>query len=216
MTGTVMWEHHSGHLKNNGLLLVVALLLLPFHRGPLLRFVLVLNAAVGLNDALEWPVVKPGWYSPNWAEYHFRPTEPEGPLMTRVGEDFRCSVQRIGEPEGELYDGLWEWCHRPLRHFRVRVTNGSSVTWHRYPERGPNSLNLLWQLTDRDGLIRHQGRLPLPRTVAPGESVEMKIGVRIPAGSGKYVLHASVWQEGNRFFDQDRPEFGLTEVLRVD
>lgn len=217
MTGTVMWEHHTGHLKNNGLILIIGVLMLAFHQGPTLRFTLLLNLVIGLAVVGEWAVIHPTSYSPNRAEYHLRPSPTTHPPMNRIEDDFRSSVEVLGIPDtlSENYDGVWSWCHRPLRHYHVRVTNQSQHTWRTHPQTGPDAINLYHQLTDRRGRVVHEGRVFLPHELSPGETTEMTFGVRLPAIPGRYRLRVTVWQEGNRMFDSDDPDFGYTEEIKI-
>ncbi len=217
MTGTVMWEHHTGYLKNNGLVLILGVFLLPFARCWWLRVLLLANLSVGLHVAYQWGVVSPSRYSPDLVHYHIRSREPMGEPMHRIKEDFRSSVELIGNPAptSKPTGSVFTRWYRSLWHYRVRVTNRSQLTWRPDPQLGMNSVNLVYFLVDDTGQKIDEGRIPLPRPVEPGESIELGFAVWQPAKPGPYALAAAMWQEGNCFFPAKDRGYGLSHLFSV-
>lgn len=86
---------------------------------------------------------------------------------------------------------------------RVAVTNRSDVTWLAR-ERAAAPLQLYlgnhWlDATGRD-LIHDDGRAPLTRNLAPGETMELELVVNAPKQPGSYLLELDMLQEGVSWF----------------
>lgn len=86
---------------------------------------------------------------------------------------------------------------------RVAVTNRSDVTWLAR-ERAAAPLQLYlgnhWlDATGRD-IVHDDGRAPLTRNLAPGETMELKLMVNAPKLAGNYILELDMLQEGVSWF----------------
>jgi 4-amino-4-deoxy-L-arabinose transferase-like glycosyltransferase len=86
---------------------------------------------------------------------------------------------------------------------RVSVKNLSDVTWFAR-ERGaaPFQLNVGNHWLDQSGreLMHDDGRAPLPRNLAPGETLELELFVNAPRVAGTYILELDMLQEGVAWF----------------
>jgi hypothetical protein len=86
---------------------------------------------------------------------------------------------------------------------RILVTNRSSVTWLAR-ERGAAPMQLYvgnhWlDVTGRD-IVHDDGRAPLTRNVAPGETIELELVLNAPKLAGNYILELDMLQEGVSWF----------------
>lgn len=85
----------------------------------------------------------------------------------------------------------------------VTVRNASPVAWPvaRAPD-GACGIALSWHLRDVAGtvLVWDNLRCFLPEDLAPGESVDMVVGVRAPAAPGRYVVEFDMIHEGHAWF----------------
>lgn len=95
----------------------------------------------------------------------------------------------------------------------VTVKNISSATWPSEPS--PNELHAVnlsyhW-LTRRGRMVVFDGiRTPLPRDLAPGESVPLNVAIQPPDQPGVYRLEVTLVQEGVAWF----PERGGDKLTR--
>lgn len=216
MTGTVVWCDHTGHMKNVGYVLVFAVLLLPVARGPWVRLLLGMSLLAGVDVTVRTKLFHPVLHSPNWAGYHVPPPEPRtGPAMGSVA-DYRAKVELAADPipskSGD--GGFWKFVHRPIRHYAVTVTNTGTQPWLANPAAGSNSLSLTVRLYDDKQRVRWWYRYPLPRDVAPGESVPMAFGVPMPpGGGGRTKLLVTMTQGEIDFFTDHEPDAGYAEVV---
>lgn len=212
MTGDVMWSHHTGHLKNNGPVVILALAMLPLARGSLLRVVLMLNVLAGLNAVAVAGYWEPPYCSPD--AVFFRPRGvPAGPANADPVSDRRCRLEWVERPASDGYAGPWSRWHRPTVPAAVRLTNLSGVPWHPAPADGPLAVNLNYRLLDGRGRVRGQGRFALPRTARPGEPIDIRFAVRLPARPGTYRLIVTAWQPHNGYF-ADRGGGALSLAIR--
>jgi hypothetical protein len=85
----------------------------------------------------------------------------------------------------------------------VRVKNTSTAPW---PQAGSGegapliSLGNHW-LDEHGALLAlDDGRAPLPRDVAPGEDLELTLGIKTPAAPGRYRLELDLVHEGVAWF----------------
>ncbi|MGI9068168.1 MAG: hypothetical protein ACR2HX_17420 [Pyrinomonadaceae bacterium] len=86
---------------------------------------------------------------------------------------------------------------------RVAVTNRSDVTWlARERAAAPMQLYLGNHWLDATGrdLVHDDGRGPLTRNLAPGETVELELVVNAPKQAGNYILELDMLQEGVSWF----------------
>jgi hypothetical protein len=102
---------------------------------------------------------------------------------------------------------------------RVAVENAGTATWHTRGEATGIHASYHW-LDDRGNPIVWDGlRTALPRPVAPGESAELELAVRLPLPPGRYRLALDLVDEG-RFWLAElgnrRPEEDVDVVPRVE
>ncbi len=84
---------------------------------------------------------------------------------------------------------------------RVRLRNDGTLTW----EDG-EPFNLSWTWTWKGGEGKREGaRVPVPGTVAPGESVEVEAAVRAPVRPGLYRFRWDMVHEGVTWFARQDP-----------
>jgi hypothetical protein len=78
----------------------------------------------------------------------------------------------------------------------ITITNAGSVTWQ------PGAFNVAYHLYVPNGaLFVWDGvRTALPAAVAPGQAVSLNTIVKMPAGTGTYVLRFDAVQEGVAWF----------------
>lgn len=86
----------------------------------------------------------------------------------------------------------------------VTVRNASKQTWRSQPNvKNIYQVNLSYRWKDSKGrvLVADGARTPLPRDLAPGETVQLKMNITAPGRAGRYILNATMLQEGNAWFD---------------
>jgi SAM-dependent methyltransferase len=86
----------------------------------------------------------------------------------------------------------------------VRVTNKGSSPWPSLSHSGEGcniTVGNHWRFADGRMLVNDDGRLPLPRTIAPSESFEGTFPVRTPREPGDYRLEVDLVQEGVTWFE---------------
>ena len=87
--------------------------------------------------------------------------------------------------------------------FAVRITNTSAHPWHVAPRAdGSGGIALSYHVYDEHHReLNWDGpRFPLPVDVAPGETIEMTIGVRAPHAPGRYHYELDLVHEGVAWF----------------
>jgi hypothetical protein len=136
--------------------------------------------------ALEWepgaaPAAQPG-----------EATHDPAPM---ADEDYRATYE-VEIPPGSYESGE----EIPVR---AVVTNASTRTWKvgRAPD-GTGGIALSWHLRNQDGevLAWENNRNYLPRDLAPGASVEMRIGIKAMLVPGRYILELDLVHEGVAWF----------------
>ena len=200
-TGSLMWEHWVGYLKNNGLVLIIGLMLLPYTKSWLLRFVLMLNLVMGMDLMLETRAWETPYFSPNITLPKLPAScESDEPDITS-NENYRCSVSVLenDRSEGADYNGMWKWCHRAVRTYRVRITNDSTITWRPDPVPGDHPVRVGYRIYDKRNRIRSWGTVPLVEMVRPGESFECEIQFPLPISKGEYRMDVGVQQDMKAF-----------------
>ena len=88
---------------------------------------------------------------------------------------------------------------------KVSVENTSQYSWAALPDvRGRHRINLANRWLDEAGelLRRDDSRCPLPHDVAPGEQVDLMLGVNAPAFDGHYQLEFDLVQENVGWFGE--------------
>lgn len=91
-----------------------------------------------------------------------------------------------------------------LREVPIVLTNSGRVAW---PQGGLRPVRLAYHWLDATtgALVKYEGRrTPLPRAVAPGETLELRATVQAPARPGRYVLVWDLLREytGRGWFSQ--------------
>jgi SAM-dependent methyltransferase len=83
---------------------------------------------------------------------------------------------------------------------RARVRNDGDFAWPAGLERRPVALGNHW--LDASGALarRDDGRAALPRSVEPGDELELALEVTAPVRPGEYVLELDLVQEGVAWF----------------
>jgi SAM-dependent methyltransferase len=91
---------------------------------------------------------------------------------------------------------------------RLRIENTGDTIWLTGPARRKGAVMLGVMLLDEAGstISERHGEPPLPRALAPGESVETVIGFRAPAVPGKYRLKVDLVAQHVAWFEQQGSE----------
>jgi len=87
----------------------------------------------------------------------------------------------------------------------VVIRNISKQPWPSQPNaKNRNQVNLSYRWKDQKGqiLVADGLRTPLPRNLAPGESVRLKMNIEPPARPGRYVIEVTLVQEAVAWFDE--------------
>ena len=87
----------------------------------------------------------------------------------------------------------------------VAIRNISKQTWPSRPNaKNRNQVNLSYRWKDPKGqvLVADGVRTALPQNLAPGESVRLKMKIEAPARPGRYLIEATLVQEGVAWFDE--------------
>jgi hypothetical protein len=89
----------------------------------------------------------------------------------------------------------------PVR-LALLVRNAGSVTWRARGRRFGGQVSLGIQLCDPEGTVLRDdlGRTPLPRDVAPGETLELQCMVAEGLPPGRYILRCDMVVEGVTWF----------------
>ena len=85
------------------------------------------------------------------------------------------------------------------------IRNISKQTWPSQPNamnRNPVTLSYRWKDPRGQILVADGPRTPLPRNLAPGESVRLKMNIETPARPGRYVIEVTLVQEAVAWFDE--------------
>ena len=87
---------------------------------------------------------------------------------------------------------------------RLRLTNQGREAWPHAPEPRPHTVSLAGHLLEADGAMHERDALhqALPRTVAPGESVDVVAFIRAPRAPGTYRLKLDLVMEHVCWFEQ--------------
>ncbi len=94
----------------------------------------------------------------------------------------------------------------------VTLRNAGRITWEGGGD-APFRLSYHWLNASGDRVVEYDGlRSPLPQTIAPGESVTVRAGVKAPAWPGRYRLAWDVTQEGRLWFSVQGAATVATDV----
>jgi hypothetical protein len=111
---------------------------------------------------------------------------------------YRCQVS-AHQPEG-TFETLEEVV------LEATVTNASTHPWAvGRSDEGAGGIALTWHLRAAPGgemLAWDNPRTYLPRDLAPGESLRMRIGVRLPGRADRYVIELDLLHEGFAWFSE--------------
>jgi hypothetical protein len=136
-----------------------------------------------------------------------------GAVVTYLGEE--------AELEGDVYSIGWVSGAIPgelpagrLLHLSGVVRNDSAATWR---ARGATRVALAyhWRRPDGEVALWEGLRSFLPRDVAPGESVEVRLEIATPKEPGDYLLELDALRERLAWFSDRRPETTLRRAVRV-
>jgi SAM-dependent methyltransferase/uncharacterized protein (DUF3820 family) len=85
---------------------------------------------------------------------------------------------------------------------RLRLTNAGNTLWRCRPPSSRGQVALGGHLLDerREMLARDHLRTPLPRDVPPGDHLEVRAEVDVPAAPGRYALELDMVDEGIAWF----------------
>ena len=216
--GKMVWANSGGHLKASGSLIIIGLFLLPLDKSLILRFMLALQAIVGLDLQTETRVMHSRVLSPYFVHedggYLPNPEgAPDNPLLT----DLRSSVAWVDPPTAlhMEYHGIWSPVHREVRPITVAVTNHTDVTWQ--PGRGKHPIWLGYSLFNSSGqrlLAQHSVILDQP--IGPGETENLTTYLELYRPNRGYTIEFSLWQEGPGWFVHADPAFGRRYRFHVE
>ncbi|HTM55638.1 MAG TPA: hypothetical protein VL175_16540 [Pirellulales bacterium] len=215
--GMAVWEGYGASTRVTGTLLVVGLMIMPFDGSILLRFLLALQAIVGIAWESDIRFLHPALYSPHllheesWPAIN-PPGSPENPLLN----DLRCQVEWL-EPEATCrrnYHGVWDWVHREIKPVKVAVTNRSDVFW--YGGRGKHPIWVGCTVIDPSGQRAPRRRVAIiDRSIAPGQTEEFTAYLELTR-PGTYQVEFSLMQEGAGWFADTDPAFGRRYEVQVE
>ncbi|MGD9722732.1 MAG: hypothetical protein AB7O59_15470 [Pirellulales bacterium] len=216
--GNYTWEHYICFLRVIGGPIAIGVLLLPYDKSLVLRFMLALQAMVGLDLQIEQRLFHSRQFSPYLIheDEGFAPNPagaPDNPLLT----DLRSSVEWTdAKPVLRMdYHGVWSRVHREVRPVTIAVTNHSDVTWQ--PGKGQHAIYLGCRIYDESGqrqLAEHSAILTQP--IAPGETKNLSAYLELWRPGRNYVVEFSLWQEGKGWFVQTDATFGRRYEYRVE
>jgi hypothetical protein len=145
-------------------------------------------------------------------------------LLSELGNDDPRSLWPTGDPLpwGDFLSTLS--CQLPvtascgeLFELPTNVTNRSSCFFTSAPP-APISLSYKWLHPETgeylDGARAH--RSFLPRTIFPGETIEMSALVITPAHPGAAILRLTLVQEGISWFDEQDASNGIEQVVMIE
>ncbi len=207
MTGSIVWSGWIGHQKAMGTILLLGILMLPWHRGWFLRVVLLLNFGVAVEGFFLHKIWSPPYHSPRQVELSPSPGPP-GPNNPPF-DDFRSKVAVEDLDYKNKYEGIWKRFHRQASLFGARLSNQSDITWQVNPYLGqPMFVGLGWFVNDAEGQKLREGRVPLPHPVRPAQSANINFMVTPPLPPGKYTLVCSLIQEYRNWAYLIDPSYG--------
>jgi hypothetical protein len=92
---------------------------------------------------------------------------------------------------------------------RLRVENTTAEVWR--PEDGYAASYQVFD-PESDMLVLEGVRAPLPRELAPGESVEVEVAVEFPREPGRYRAYVSAMREQVCWFYERGARFTVIDV----
>lgn len=221
MAGSIVWStYNMGSAKNVLPAVAFGLFLLPWSRGLLLRAVLLLQIAVGVNVIYTEGIVRQPQFSAEQAAvsthgsaFQGVPTVP-GPRVS----DYRMTISATvaSAQDDPPYHGPWRWCHREGIKVRVTAVNTSAQSWPREPISGDHSLQIGFILRDAAGGEVFSTTCAMPKDVPPGESFEQVYPLPYLRLNGAYTLQVSIIQQRDDWFFRHDPnsQFSLPVEFR--
>ncbi len=216
--GKMVWEAYGGHMKASGAIIIIGLFLMPIDKSILLRFMLAVQAIIGIDLQTDLRVMHSRVLSPHLIHEETgppanAPEAPDNPVLT----DLRSSVEWVDRQEVMRcdYQGVWSPLHREIKPITVAVTNRSDVTWH--PGRGQHPLWLAYNLYDSSGnrhLAHHS--VVLDKTIGPGETKQVTAYLELRRPGRDYEVELSMRQDGAGWFIHADPSFGRRYKFRVE
>jgi hypothetical protein len=216
--GKMVWEAYGGHMKASGAIVIIGLFLLPIDKSTLLRFMLAVQAIVGLDVQADIRVMHARILSPHLIheEAGYEPNPPGAP-DNAVLSDLRSTVEWINPQEVMRleYHGLWTPTQREVRPIAVAVTNHTDVTWQ--PGRGQHPIWLGYILKNGAGdrqLASHS--IIIDKPIAPGETKEFSVPLELWKANRGFTVEFSLRQDGPGWFMHVDPSFGRKYQFRVE
>ncbi|MEX2114115.1 MAG: hypothetical protein WD845_13070 [Pirellulales bacterium] len=216
--GRYTWEDSICFLRVIGASIIIGLFLLPIDKSLVLRFMLALQAAAGIDGFFNARIMHPrtlsthliheeSGYAPN------PPGAPDNPLLN----DLRSTVEWVDpQPVVPLeYRGIWMPTQREVRPITVAVTNRSDITWQ--PGLGKHPIWLGYILSNSAGdrqLATHS--IIIDKPISPGETKEFTIPLELWRANRGYTVEFSLRQDGPGWFMHTDPRFGHKYQFRVE
>ncbi|WP_232056235.1 hypothetical protein [Tuwongella immobilis] len=232
--GPVVWQHHQGYFKAMGTVLIVGILLLTITPNRILKGILVLNLLIGIDWNLIQAIIPAPFFSPNSVILTDMPPSehPFGSSLNDIRGKFtpfpdvpnqsplRSMTDEIEwmdarETVATEYQGIWRYWHRELVPFPIRIHNRGTEAWSANPRLGTGAVHLVAELlpADRSRTLMQQ-RVPLPRSIEPGESLDLLVWIRL--GNRQIAhLHLAMEQVGVHPFNPHTSTRGLHRVIRI-
>ena len=143
-----------------------------------------------------------------------KPAEPTEPAALPANA-FKAGITLI-DPPTKLRAGQKETV-------RIKIKNNSDVQWWsrgaRLNTRSDNKFYLAagnrWLNADGSLLTNMDGRYGINANLAPGEEVEVPLGVTAPKDPGEYTLEIDVVQEGVAWFSEKGSPTAKTKITVV-
>jgi hypothetical protein len=215
--GRAIWEGYGGCARVTGSVLIVGLMMMPYDKSILLRFMLALQCIVGVAWQGQIRFLHPALHSPHLLHEEGLPDanppgSPENPLLN----DLRCTVQWM-EPESvcrRKYHGIWDPLHREIKPVKVAVTNDSETIW-----RGGRGKYPIWigcMVYDRPGgppIAQHLAIID--KDIAPGETQEFAAYIELRRPQD-YEIVFSLFQAGPGWFCEADRSFGGRYKITVE
>lgn len=196
--GPAVWEAHGASTRVTGTILLIGLMMMAYDKTILLRFMLALQAIVGVAWESEIRYLHPQLLSPHLLhEETGLPPNPPGSPENGLIDDWNCSIEWIGaEPVCRRnYSGMWDWFHREVKPVTVAITNNTDVIWYGGP--GKHPIWLICTIMNEGGEHAIARRMVmLDKPIAPGETHQMTSYIELRRPGRKYFAEFSLWQEG--------------------
>ncbi|MGD9722733.1 MAG: hypothetical protein AB7O59_15475 [Pirellulales bacterium] len=215
--GNMVWEAWIGHMKASGAILVIGLFLMPFDKSVLLRFVLMLQAVVGVDLQTQLRVMDGQLLCPHLIHEQGGPPagpprEPDNALLT----DLRSSLEWTDRKPLRLdYRGVFLPLHREVRPVTIAVTNHTDATWQPGDCKHPIWLGYrLHKVGSSRELARHSVVLSEP--IGPGETKHVITFLELWGSNCEFAVEFSLWQDGVGWFADADPSFGRRYKYRVE